>query len=82
MKNSKGQVSVEIVLMLALMVGIMTLVSTSFRNNELIASLVSGPWKHLSGLIQNGSWGTPTETMTQHPNRQDRVSSPRGELVK
>ncbi|MCB0350135.1 MAG: hypothetical protein KDD38_03060 [Bdellovibrionales bacterium] len=80
-RRERGQASVEMVLMLVLMVGVMAFVSTTFRQNEIFASLVSGPWKQLSGLIQNGAWGDPESTMTIHPNRQSRVSSVRGDLV-
>ncbi len=74
-----GQVSVEMVLMLVVSVGFITLVTQAFKSNEYFATLVSGPWSSLSGLIQNGVLGSPADTMAKHPNTLNRINSPRGD---
>lgn len=81
MRNERGQITIEIVLMLAFTLGIALLVSKTFRSEEYLANLVSGPWRSVAGLVQNGVWGTPEETMNQHPNQSARVNSVRGEEV-
>lgn len=79
--KQKGQVTTELVLMIVVMFAVTLTVSTAFRNNEFLASLVSGPWNSLSGMIQNGVWGDPIETMKKHPNQFRRVSTVRGDPV-
>lgn len=72
--------TVEAVLILTLFLGIAIFVSNQFKQNELLASLVYGPWKNLSGMIQNGSWGEAEKTMDLHPAR--RPISAEGDLPK
>ena len=73
--NKKGQAVVEAVLYLATIVFIFSLIKKTFNEEQYIESLVSGPWKQLSGMIQNGRWGTPQETMHLHPSNWERVGS-------
>jgi hypothetical protein len=80
--NQKGQSTVEMVLILTVLVAIAITVGEGFRNNELFAKLVSGPWQSLAGLIQNGVWGSPKDTYSQHPNQFERVNTVRGEPLK
>lgn len=82
MKNQRGQVAIEMVLMTIVMVGAAMAISVAFRENQYIASLVSGPWKSLSGMIQNGVWGSPESTMKKHPAYYDRLSTVKGEKAK
>ena len=77
-KNQKGQGTIEAVLILVIIVGFGTLVSTTLRNNDTVATVVSAPWKQLAGLIQNGKWGTPEDTKSYHPHHNHRHSTPRG----
>lgn len=81
MKNHRGQVTIEIVLILVVSVGVALAVSKGFRENQFFANLVSGPWRSLAGLIQNGSWGSPEKTMSRHPNHVSRLSSVRAQPV-
>jgi hypothetical protein len=78
-KNSRGQATIEMVLMTVVIVATALTVSSAFRNNEFFANLVSTPWKALAGLIQNGAWGTPTDTMAKHPNGELRLNTVRGD---
>ena len=81
-KNQKGQMTVEAVLIIVLLVGLAAGVSSAFRSNEFVATLVSEPWRQLSGMIQNGNWGSPDATRSDHPSSLDRHSSMEGELVR
>ena len=81
-KNSRGQMSVEMVLMVVVLVAGAAAVSSAFRKQEFFATLVSGPWVSLSGLIQNGVWGNPTDTMIKHPAHFHRVSTVEGEVAR
>lgn len=77
-KSNRGQMVVEAILILVIFVGISTFVSTTFRNNELIAQMVSAPWQSLSGLLQNGVWAPPQAGSTLHPSHHLRHVSTRG----
>lgn len=81
MNNQRGQASIEMVLMVALVVMVALAVSKGLRDNEFFANLVSGPWTSVAGLIQNGVWGSPEATMAKHPNQFLRVSTVEGDPV-
>lgn len=78
-KNQRGQMAIEMVLMTAVMVAATLFIASEFKKNEFVANLVSGPWQTLSGMIQNGVWGTPQDTMAKHPNHSGRVNTVKGE---
>lgn len=78
-KNNKGQMAVEMVLILSMLFIFVTIVSTQFRSQELVKNIVSGPWKVLSGMLQNGVWATPEDSMIQHPNAYNRHLTYEGE---
>ncbi len=72
LKNNKGQSAVEAVLLLAVIVSLTVLVAREFKENEIVAGLVSGPWKRLDGMIQNGVWEPADTGNEKHPGRLDR----------
>ena len=75
-KNNKGQTVVEGVLLLVVFVTIALTVSNQFKDNELVAQIVSGPWQRLDGLIQGGVWKDANTALEEHPNQNYRhVSS-------
>lgn len=80
--NRRGQMVIELVLMMTVLLGFVFLVSSSFRDNNFVAQLVSGPWQNLAGMMQNGVWATPEAGMSQHPNSYNRWSTPVGEKAK
>lgn len=82
LKNNKGQMLIEMLLMMTLLLGAATFVGEQFRQSNFIAGLVSGPWKNLSGMIQNGVWAPPEDGMAQHPLVFNRWSSPIGDRGK
>ncbi len=71
-KNNKGQTVVEAVLLIAVFVLVATTVSRQFRDNQLLARVISGPWDSLSGMIQNGVWSPPSESDVSHPGHLER----------
>ena len=82
MKNSSGQASIEMVLMVATVVFVVVTASQLIKQNEIFAQLVSGPWKSFAGLIQNGVLGSPEKTMDMHPNQFSRLASIKGQEVR
>jgi hypothetical protein len=77
LKNQKGQLMVEMVLLLALSVGIITLVSAAFRQNQYMAMFVSKPWTSIRSMIQNGNW----DPKKPHPSSSVRIATVEGEPV-
>ena len=71
-KNDKGQSAIEAVLLIVIFVSITATVAREFKESEVIAELISGPWKRLDGMIQNGVWQPVKEGNELHPNRFKR----------
>ena len=78
LKNSSGQMVVESVLIIALLLGFATVIAREFKDDEVISKLVQGPWLALSGMIQNGVWVEPKKSMLLHPNHMHRHISREG----
>lgn len=81
-KNQKGQAIVEALLIMIIFLGIGLMVMSFFKDQEVLAKLVKGPWQSLSGVLQNGTWGEPSKTTIMHPNTHYRHVSIRGEDAK
>lgn len=82
MRNERGQFIVEAVLLITLFVGITLFVSQQFTQNNYLSTIVSSPWKSLSGLLQNGEWMPVQASMSLHPNNHIRHTSLLGDEVK
>lgn len=75
-KNQRGQLAVEAVLLLALSIGIFMAVSATFREKQYFSSILSRPWQSVSSMIQNGVWNTNE----MHPAHRSRWISVEGDL--
>lgn len=78
--SQKGQMAVEMLLLCIVLFGVFSLMSREFKKNDFLKSLVSEPWKRLSGLLQNGVWEEPKTSINNHPSQKKRHSSVAGEL--
>ncbi len=78
--NSRGQMTIELVLMTIVLVSMAVFISREFRNNELFANLANGPAVKLSGMIENGVWGSVEATRALHPSSAERLSTVEGEV--
>jgi hypothetical protein len=75
LRNQKGQMTMEAVLLLVIIVAMFTLVHRQISDRNMLSSLVRGPWGYVSGMISNGVWkGGDTKSM--HPNVFKRRASP------
>lgn len=81
LQNESGQMIVEYILLSALAITVTVIVSSYMKQNEFFGQVVASPWKKLSGMIQNGQWGDPQSTMSNHPNNHSLSTSVRGEDV-
>ena len=75
LKSQKGQLVVEAVLLLALTVAIFIAVSAQFRDQQVLANILSRPWNSVSSMVQDGVW-KPNEL---HPAHRGRWVSVRGD---
>ena len=75
-RNQSGQMTVEMVLITVALFGIVQLVSNTFNGEQYVRELVQSPWtRSISGMIENGVWGSPRETRAFHPNNKRRHAS-------
>ena len=78
-KSQKGQATVEMVLLLAVMVTMSYLVLKGFKEGKLVYNFISGPWKTIGGMIESGNWAKRQDAMENHPNYFRRMYSQRGD---
>ena len=79
LKEQSGQMIVESVLIMTMLVGFAYLITSSLRGNEVVSRLVSGPWTNLAGIIQNGAWAPPQASMARHPSDFNNKISLKGD---
>lgn len=75
-KNSKGQMTVEAVLLLVIFVAFVNVAHRTIKEKEVLRNMVSGPWSFLQGMIQNGVWAPENTGSDVHPNVYGRRASP------
>ncbi|PIS11227.1 MAG: hypothetical protein COT73_05105 [Bdellovibrio sp. CG10_big_fil_rev_8_21_14_0_10_47_8] len=73
MKNQGGQMIVETILLLALLVSVSLLVSKYLQESRFAQKLVGEPWGTLSGMIECGVWTGCGAG--KHPNSKGRYLS-------
>lgn len=77
--SQKGQMAVEMLLLLVVLFGVFSLISREFKKNDFIRSIVAEPWEQLSGLLQNGVWQNSKDSLKHHPSQKSRHSSIAGD---
>ncbi|MDE0119488.1 MAG: hypothetical protein OXM55_05720 [Bdellovibrionales bacterium] len=77
-KKQKGQITVEMVLLLVVMIGMSYLVLKEFQVQKLFKNFISNPWKTIGGMIESGSWQKQPEAKRDHPNHWKRMFSTKG----
>lgn len=81
-RSQGGQMIVEAVLIITVLLGVTMLTVKYFKDNELIKGLIHGPWLSMAGMLQNGVWGPPDVTNRSHPTGHFRHIIVEGENVK
>jgi hypothetical protein len=71
LKKQTGQAIIEAVLLIAVLFGIVSFIAKEFKDDEIVKSLVSGPWLAISSMIANGNWQTK-DGEKSHPNYHSR----------
>jgi hypothetical protein len=70
--NQKGQLVIEMILLLTVLVSLVSFVTKSFVDKKYLQNVVQKPFEILQGMAENGSWGSPNNTKSQHPNLKYR----------
>lgn len=78
-RNQSGQAVIEAILIITILFGAVYIIAEQFKSGEYLVQLVEGPWQQLSGVIQNGVWMSPEESMKLHPSAFDRHISIQGD---
>jgi hypothetical protein len=72
-KNQSGQLLVEMILLMAIGVGISMMITNYLRDNQFAQNLVARPWATLSGMIECGTWDGCKPGY--HPGSSNRILS-------
>ncbi len=81
LKSQSGQMLVESILILSVLLTFFLILVTQLRNQQVAAQLVHAPWVHLSGLLQNGVWGPSQNHLGAHPENSSRQRTLEGEFL-
>ncbi|MBY0314100.1 MAG: hypothetical protein K2Q26_01185 [Bdellovibrionales bacterium] len=77
LRNQKGQMTIEAVLLLVIFVGIFLVTQRIFKEKNYLSQIVSGPWSYMRGMVESGVWMDAESARSKHPNRFSRRASPR-----
>jgi len=76
LRNQKGQFVFEAILLMIVAMSISLFVIRSFRENQVLATIVETPWDRTSGMIEAGVWATPAEARSKIPYQTNRMYTP------
>ncbi|MNL29155.1 hypothetical protein D3C87_1508300 [compost metagenome] len=72
LRNRKGQVLIENVLMMIVTIGFLLWATKYLREEKYLAKLISEPWQRIAGMIESGVWEPPKAAQAKHPNQLNR----------
>ena len=81
MKNQKGQMTIEAVLILTLMVSLIFAITKGIKGQKYFTKLVEKPWSYVAGMIENAYWAPVNAGKGKHPNYHSRHGSPIGDKL-
>jgi len=78
--HEDGQMTIEMMLILIALLGLSLALSRKAQNEGWMKAFVSGPWKPVQAMIENGVW-TTADSKTLHPHHRNRHGSYDGDGV-
>lgn len=79
-KNQSGQLVVEAILLMIVLLGMSFLVSQYLKDSQFAKKLTAEPWARLTGMIECGTWQNCRGGLRGlHPSTGDRIMSLRTE---
>lgn len=79
LRNQAGQMTVEAILIMIILLSVSLAVSRYMRSEKLVAKIVEGPWLPIRGMIENGVWAKGNAAKAGHPSQPQRHSSNSGD---
>ncbi|MES2855668.1 MAG: hypothetical protein V4692_07385 [Bdellovibrionota bacterium] len=79
--HQSGQMTIEAILIMTILMAITVAVSSGIRNQQVLASIVEGPWAATQGMIEDGVWQPVSVSKVAHPSKSSRRRSFIGESV-
>ena len=77
-KGQEGQLLIEGLLLLCVMVFITISLSRLLKDNDLIPGLITKPWARVAGMAETGTWSEPDDgNRKKHPNNYGRFFTPK-----
>lgn len=69
-QSEQGQLAMEAMLIVMLLVSLAIVGSREIRNRNLMGKIVSGPWRDISGMMETGNWKSAQSAMdaNEHPH--------------
>lgn len=80
LRNQRGQMTIELVLVLAILTGLAIVISREARDRQLLATIIEGPWLPLQGMIEDGVWVKAGASKEFHPGALGRHGTIVGEV--
>lgn len=78
LSRESGQMTVEMVLLTIVFLTVALLVSSFFRQQKVLKTLVGGPWAYLQTMNEYGVWmPSPQQATENHPNAMRRIGTPK-----
>jgi len=78
-KSLKGQMTVEMTLILIALVGLVGFATERFKEYEVLQNFITTPWKVVSHMMEFGVWEKDRETAKlQHPGHFRRMYGHKG----
>ncbi len=72
--GKKGQITVEMVLILAILLFIGYTVRSNFMDkHRLFSAFILTPWEQIGGMMESGVWGKRNQVRSKHPNQFSRM---------
>lgn len=68
-------------MLMAAMSSIALFVGREIRDRRFASTLVEGPWQPIRGMIENGVWKPPKDSIKAHPSFKARHATPQGDDV-
>ena len=79
-KNQKGQMTIEMVLILVVLITMSYFVLKKFDEEiEPVTNFVVAPWVTVKGMMESGIWLEADAARAEHPNQWDKMRTVEGE---
>lgn len=69
-QNQSGQMALEAVLIVVLLLSLTIFITREIRSRNLIGGMIAEPWRQISGMMSTGNWMDGQKAMDQnlHPH--------------